>query len=467
LDSSARILGALKLTGNLRPGTAIGLLSAYVDETSAVERVGTGNLAPRYEVPATPGTLYSAFRLRQSWRQRSAIGFLATSTLRNDAPGLDDAHVVAVDADARSAGDYTARGGTSWSVTRACDPRLTPGFHPGSTCDAAGAFLLAGKTGGIIRAYEDFGYTGADHDINDLGYEAHHVGDQNIAQTAHVGILRPALYGPWNLVSIDLSFGTAWNPNAGSPRYQIPLVDQRVVVDGLTRFRSNAEFGWTYTHNFERFDAAETRQNPLVRLYRRPETNTLWLRLRSIDTRPFWVQVHNLLDIQGDTITTAPGGEVNLLVGARLQLGATALYTKWFERPRWVDTGADGLPRFGALDLSQLELTLRATGAFSRDLTLQLFTQLLAAQQHYPRLYTLADPFTLLPYAGARGAYDQELASLIVNAVLRWEFRPGSTLFVAYTHNHQVTAQTDAVAALASGPADNVLAIKLAYLWGL
>src|SRR5262249_5496354 len=65
LDSNARIVGALKMTGNLRPGTGVGLLAGYVDETSAIERDGPGMLSPTYRLQATPGAFFSAARVRQ------------------------------------------------------------------------------------------------------------------------------------------------------------------------------------------------------------------------------------------------------------------------------------------------------------------------------------------------------------------------------------------------------------------
>ena len=52
VDRTARILGAAKVTGNLRPGTAVGQLLAYVDETNAVERLGAGPLSPTWTLRA-------------------------------------------------------------------------------------------------------------------------------------------------------------------------------------------------------------------------------------------------------------------------------------------------------------------------------------------------------------------------------------------------------------------------------
>src|SRR5207244_1313483 len=87
-----------------------------------------------------------------------------------------------------------------------------------------------------------------------------------------------------------------------------------------------------------------------------------------------------------------------LLVGGRLQLGLHTGFTQWRGRQRWIDTGPhSGLPLFGKLDLNQVELTLRGTLAFDRDLTLQLFSQLLRSGQRYEHLYDLADPRTFIP----------------------------------------------------------------------
>src|SRR5262249_10185736 len=206
----------------------------------------------------------------------------------------------------------------------------------------------------------------------------------------------------------------------------------------------------------------------------------LFTRVRSNDTRPLWVQVRNFFNYEGGKFTINPGLDANLLVGGRIELSASAGWSQWFGRRRWIGTGSSGLPLFGALELEQLEVTLRGTAAFTRDLSLQLFGQLLRSAQHYSSVYVLRDPLTLTPCEPATcmeadppASYDRDLTSLIVNTVLRWEFRPGSTLYVVYTHNHQIQGQRgrfalgDSLSALGSTPADNVIALKLSYLWAL
>jgi hypothetical protein len=184
------------------------------------------------------------------------------------------------------------------------------------------------------------------------------------------------------------------------------------------------------------------------------------------------------MDVEGGTWTWSPGIDLSWLASGRLSLVSAINWKQWFGRPRWIETAADGRPLFGALELKQLEANLRGTFAFSRNLTLQWFGQFLRSAQHYPRTWELSSAFDP-PCQDAAcapmppGAHDQDLTSLIVNAIARWEFRPGSTLFVVYTHNHQVSGTRGAFGlgsaadGLAAMPADNVLAIKLSYLWAL
>jgi hypothetical protein len=67
---------------------------------------------------------------------------------------------------------------------------------------------------------------------------------------------------------------------------------------------------------------------------------------------------------------------------------------------------------------------------------------------------------------------DFNFRSLRGNAVLRWEFRPGSTLYLAWTHMRSDQAPTATMdisrdwKALLRAPADNVLLVKLSYWIG-
>ena len=63
--------------------------------------------------------------------------------------------------------------------------------------------------------------------------------------------------------------------------------------------------------------------------------------------------------------------------------------------------------------------------------------------------------------------------SLIGNAVLRWEYRPGSTLFLVWQRQQRADAGlgdfdfSRDVGALWGGPADDRLIVKVSYWFGL
>jgi len=66
------------------------------------------------------------------------------------------------------------------------------------------------------------------------------------------------------------------------------------------------------------------------------------------------------------------------------------------------------------------------------------------------------------------------LRSLRGNAVLRWEYRPGSTLYLVWTHTSQVPDLArgsidfnEDASALFHGPSENIFLVKVSYWIGL
>ncbi len=65
------------------------------------------------------------------------------------------------------------------------------------------------------------------------------------------------------------------------------------------------------------------------------------------------------------------------------------------------------------------------------------------------------------------------LRSLRGNAVLRWEYRPGSTLYLVWTRSAASSLSRGAIdfrddaEALFSGPAENIFLVKVNYRLGL
>ena len=80
-----------------------------------------------------------------------------------------------------------------------------------------------------------------------------------------------------------------------------------------------------------------------------------------------------------------------------------------------------------------VNVTIRGTYAFSRDLTLQAYLQPFVAVGDYNDIRRLARPRSF-EFQPATLTYDPDFStkSLRGNVVMRWEYKPGSTLFFVW-----------------------------------
>ena len=156
---------------------------------------------------------------------------------------------------------------------------------------------------------------------------------------------------------------------------------------------------------------------------------------------------------------------------------------------------------FGALDQTEWSIPLRVNLALSPRLSFQLYTQALLSTGDYPEIRELSAPRTYdfpgygvdvgtiardpeLPVydidpdgAGAAPPFrlavpDFNFKSIRVNAVLRYEFRPGSAAYVVWTRRGQNGAHPGDASFgrdlndLFSSPADDVFMVKIAWWLG-
>lgn len=99
-------------------------------------------------------------------------------------------------------------------------------------------------------------------------------------------------------------------------------------------------------------------------------------------------------------------------------------------------SGSPGIrrPVFGKRDTRQMDFTLRSDVTLTPNLSFQLYSQLFVARGRYDEFQLLIDRDTLIPFDGYPKRNEFTINALQVNAVLRWEYLPGSILFVVWTH---------------------------------
>ena len=150
---------------------------------------------------------------------------------------------------------------------------------------------------------------------------------------------------------------------------------------------------------------------------------------------------------------------------APLQVAGTAFYA----------------PLFGLRDTREADVTLRGQYIFGPSLSLQVFGQLFAARGRYRDFSVLASPDDLRPVGTFPKRRDFAVSAFTGNAVLRWEYRLGSTLFVVWSQSRNAEQFEEVLRAGAppspfdSGTGDqfadtfevfpdNVVLVKLSYL---
>ena len=154
---------------------------------------------------------------------------------------------------------------------------------------------------------------------------------------------------------------------------------------------------------------------------------------------------------------------------------------------------------FSDLDQTTLSMSTRVSWTFTPRLSLQLYAQPFLASGDYSRFKELHEPRrwgwdvygegegTVTDVAGGylidpdgtgpAPAFtlanpDFNVRSLRGNAVLRWEYRPGSTLYFVWQQQRSGFEPTgefrfaEGADALLHLPAENVFAVKVSYWWG-
>jgi hypothetical protein len=126
---------------------------------------------------------------------------------------------------------------------------------------------------------------------------------------------------------------------------------------------------------------------------------------------------------------------------------------------------------FSDLDQTQVSMSTRATWVMKPRMSLQIYTQPLLAVGDYWNFKSLAAPrtFDFDSFLGAVENPDFNFKSLRLNAVYRWEWRLGSTLYVVWTEQRENTRDPgtfafgrDARALFRSAP-DDVFLVKVSY----
>jgi hypothetical protein len=478
------ILGAGKLTG--RVGSfSIGSLVAMTQEESAQIAFGGGQ---RHEV-VEPAAFYSVSRAKREFADQSFVGFILTTTHRDIVPAMNFLPSSAVIGGA----DFDWRLGSRWQLsgswagsriggsTTAIERLQRSSVHYFQRPDAdhveidPTATSLDGHTGNIAfskiagertRGNVSVGYQSPGFEPNDLGFVQR---TDWIPQNSWVQFKweKPRKYV--RTVRINFNQWAAFN------------FDGDVLNNGLNfnahwNFQNQWSTGFGVNANFRTFDDRKTRGGPGS--YNNPGWST-WQYWNTNDRKVLSLNWNS-------SFGRNPSGYWNFW---NLEPGVTVRPTSAFsasfgiavnrnnEDAQWVrNLTVDGQTRylFAHLDQTTTSMTTRVNYTITPNLSLQVYAQPFVSagvysdykEQVRPRAESHPDRYAPFAYAGNA---DFNVLSFRTTNVMRWEYKPGSALFVVWQQGREGFTQRGDFnfgrdfGDVFSTPSTNTLLVKLAY----
>lgn len=518
IPESANIIGAAKLTGKVGTNWNIGMIHAVTSREYADLSLN----GARNRVEAEPATCYSVFRAQKEIKEgRYGIGFLSTIMERNF---KDD-----VLKDELNQSAYTF-GMDGWAFLDPSKTWVVSSWLYGSQLEAnaqqmlnvqnssrhyfqrpdarhnrldstatsmeglAGRILINKQKGRVIFN-SALGIISPGFDVNDMGYISNtdkinlHIGGgykwTEPGKVFRETYLLACIFQNW-----DFDYNTTW---------------KGVWQSGEFEFVNYYTFNYSLAYNPQTVSNRATRGGPLMINPPGYEINFDW---ETDDRKPFifemyfnsYTQAKNdyYLGI-GVDFEWKPRSNLSVSFGPDLGIEKEAV--------QWVDAFDDVLATqtfgkryvFAAMMQKELSAGIRLNWTFTPKLSLQLYAQPLISNGDYTDFKELAKPksyaFNKYKAKYISGSNDDELTvdpdgsgpaesltfdnpdfdfkSLRGNAVLRWEYRPGSTFYLVWTQRRSDSEyESDfkfnrSFKKLWTTQADNVFMVKFSYWWNM
>ena len=446
---AATILGAVKVAGKTAGGLSVGVLQAVTDREYAVVEKDGRESERQVETAAS----YSLVRLRQDVLDGSSVGMIATAVAR-------EMHLPS----------FT--GGLDWNLYDGERKHGLTGFLAGSLISTPAGDRFGGIAGNVelSRAAAEHWLWSVSADLTTKQYQINDIGFfRRPNDYGGFGTLTYKEEVPAEVVrrySISLKLHERHNFDR-APLYRNMELESNILLTGFE------ELWFSASMDAGRYDDRETRG---YGLYEKPMSSA--------------VQIYASSDYRKDVVLSAElkhswdrHGKRGYAVEAELEF-RPASWTAWEisgegeftnGQEAWMtneDLGQGPHSIFADRDTRAISATVRGSVTFRRDMTLQLYSQVFTAKGRYrnPRILRTASAFQ--PFTGTV-ANDFAGQEFNMNLVFRWEYVPGSTLYLvlsqarlASSDNYSASWGKD-LADLFTSPPSTVLLGKVTFWWNI
>jgi uncharacterized protein DUF5916/cellulose/xylan binding protein with CBM9 domain len=453
VGGASRILGAAKITGRLPSGLTLGIVDAVTNDVT----IDTTTLEPT--------TNYGGLRLTQDFRKgESGIGIMLTAVNRGvdrftDTLMRKSAYVGAFNFRHRFKGgryqltgsiDASRIAGTPAAIARAQRSSVHLYQRPDdalaldttrTTLTGDAEEILFGKTGGFVRFETSYQRRSAGFDVNDFGF-LRRADQQSWNNWAAMNWTKPFLIfqqGFWNF-----NWWQFWTTE-GMPTERAANTNAHFQLNN----RYWLHLGGTVGQLGTTFDDRVARGGPAVRQdsYIAP-----WFGFEGDQRRPVIPYLFfNLFRGSGGRSTSfnvSPSFDLRVSTQFRASFGLSFSHdiNDW----QFVGTDTTGGTThylFAHLDQKTASMSFRLDYTASPTLTVQAYASPFVSKGPYSNVRELANPRAdryadrFQSFAATPGF--ENFKAFNSNLVLRWEYRPGSTLFVVWSQGRVDASDVD------------------------
>lgn len=524
LPVGTHIIAAGKLTGKIGDDWNVGMIHAFTSrEHAKIQADGVGS-----SVEIEPLTYYGVARVQKDFNAgRQGLGMIATLASRNFAAQLlrdqinSSALVTGLDGWTFLDSDktYVLTGWAGLSNIHGNKIRMTtlqtgsrhyfqrPDAKHVSVDSSASSLtgfagrLMLNKQKGSTFLNAAIGVIDPKFDVNDLGFM-------------------------WrtDVINYHVAAGYKWT----EPTDWYNSINVSAAIFGSFNFDGDKTWrgywmssNWTlpsfyslrlaYAYNPYSFDARSTRGGPVML---NPLGWELNLNFSSDSRRPVVLELFAMAYLGGGGEQYNGGADLQFRPLPNFTLSVGPSLSRVMTQAQWVGSHADSYATqtygnryiFADLNYTELSANIRLNWTFTPELSLQLFAQPLISSGAYrsfkeflqPRTFDFRvygrDGSTIKERQNAMGAVasyevdadgtgpspaysfsnpDFNFKSLRGNAVLRWEYRPGSTLYLVWTQSRSDSETIGefqfnrSLGRLWSARPDNIFMLKFTYWWSL
>lgn len=511
---TSTILGSAKLTGRTSSGMSIGVLAAITG--SEHSQVFSRNSALTAKVPVGPQTSYAVARVQQEFgRNKSTFSGMTTMVHRSVAPGTALGNLVPRNAFTAAGdtvlrfkrGEYvvTSYAGMSYltgepdalaRVQRAPAHFTQRPDRTYAVYDPTRRTLPGFKMGGSVQRQAGRHWIWSiqhdnespNLDLNDLGRLGagdglQFVQDLRYRETKPGRILRSYWFGTRQ--------NNEWTYGGDHVVKSAQIYMNQVWKNFWTTTTS-------YTLNRERMDIRLTRGGPRMEV---PKTWTTNFQIKNrAAARTSWSGTLNLSGNDDGGLTRQIDTTISARPGPRFQFSLAPTFLRQVDTQQYITSAAGGRAAtygrryiFGRIDRSTYSMQVRTTYTLRPDVNLDVYAEPFAASGSYTDIGELAAAGTRLRRTyGTDGttAEKQANGSLVVtdgasrftvpntdfnvrsfrsNVVLRWEYRPGSLLYLVWQQDRRITGAIGSRVSLGDPfrslgePGNNYFVIKTSF----